>query len=206
MSSYVPLFIIVGTLICMTGLLWRPRSTFELLRPIYVVPALIWGVTFFQAIQYEFVPESWSTIYSDAREKSASWALIYTTGCVLAFFLGFLLPVGKRLARPLARIEFGFNIHPESVLHIGLTLGVILNLAILGLVGPVVYGFGPAWGFFGIDSAMGAKIGPAVIVLVGVGAACVGIGFPMKGSKRTAPLGRSDCRIVFVKYTLHVCF
>lgn len=183
MASYVPIILVFGTCICMLGFLSRPRSTFELLRPMYVVPALIWGVTFFQAIQYQFVPESWSTIYSDAREKFGGWALIYTICCVLAFFLGFLFPLGKRLARPLVRIEFGFSIRPESILHIGFALGIILNLAILALVGPAVYGFGPTWGFFGIDSAMGAKIGPAVIVLVGVGAACVGIGFPMRGQR-----------------------
>lgn len=104
MDSELLLPWIVGTIVCALGFLKWPRSPIELLKARFVFPLSIWIAIYAQVLVYLNDDAPYDR-YARARDYFGPEALWYTTICLCGFWLGYILPVGGALARPLARLE-----------------------------------------------------------------------------------------------------
>lgn len=143
--SYI---LVVGTLVAGLGFLQWPKSSYELIHPRFVVPAVIWIATFGQAMVRG--PERAShltTVYTQTRMEYGDLALWYVILSILCFYLGMLLPLGRWISSPFLRLETHLKINVTRIRTIA-WVGTWLLLALFLIVsGPRVLGLGQIGGF-----------------------------------------------------------
>lgn len=91
------LIAMTGVAICLLGFLRYPHEKFELIAPRFVIPGLfcvgIYGDFFYWALHDD--PYQ----YEEFLYLSGTTSLIFTTLCLIGFWLGFILPIGRKAAQ-----------------------------------------------------------------------------------------------------------
>lgn len=174
----------LGTFVCAFGFLRWPRSLYDLLRPRFVIPALIWSSTF-NVIFYHWIfpqPEK----YIDYRTYIGSQgetALIYFIVCMLMFWVGMCLPFGKMIGRMFVPLHYGLPLDPKKlrILRVfGIFLGVGIFVSLIAMSGGTAL-YSPV---LGIDHRAGylrgGISGPLVGALSILASGCIGVSWPEK--------------------------
>lgn len=175
---------LIGTAVCALGFAFRPGSTIHLVRPIFVIPAMIWTATFGKVIYRKLTGDPYqepSFDFGTYVAQHGNAAMTFIILCVLGFFAGYLLPFGERLGRlshavyvPVPRFKAPFR-------KIGITIALIMPVWLVAVSGMDALTMG--WqnpGFKGPAYLAVGVSGPAMFALIGVAAACLGAGLPAR--------------------------
>ena len=179
MSETHLLLALVGTAVCCFGFFRRPKSSYELLQPRFVIPAMIWSAMFSQVFLYYFVEQEFD-LYSSARELAGITSLLFLISSLLLFWVGYVLPLGARIAAPLARVESTLPINPARLRPLGAFVCIVVFTTLVVTGGPRFLGFSDA-SFAG--STMTAVMGPMLSMMSMLGAALVGLSWPARETR-----------------------
>lgn len=182
---------IVGTLVCLLGFCKWPKSAFDLMRPRFAAPLIVWMATFYQIIwRYLRGPVHQSTLESGYRQIYGGQAEVFVICCVCAFWLGFILLRADGVAARLAQRAEISAAGGESMLRWSLALASLVALAVLVIAGPGavlnnVGGTGSlsgSWLHFGAVAHFFAVFRKFInSLLVVLSCALLGLGWPSRG-------------------------
>lgn len=182
---------IAGTLVCLLGFLKWPNSAFDLMRPRFAAPFIIWMATFYQVIwRYLRGPVHRSTLESGYRQIYGGQAEVFIILCVGAFWLGFILLRADGVAARLAQRAEISAAGGGSMLRWSLVLALVVALAVVVIAGPIavldnVGGTGSvsgAWLHFGLIAHFFAVFRKYInSLLVVLSCALLGLGWPPRG-------------------------
>jgi len=173
------LLALAGTLVCLLGFLKRPRGLYELVQPRFIVPLMIWAATFAQVFFLYLFPEP-SSLYSESRYIVGTKALEYLLLCMVCFWVGYGLPLGRYVAGPLARAQSTIPINPYRLRSTGSALCILTFLVMLILGGTGFLGISTSIFVIGGINLQSAIVGPMMTVVGILGAALIGISWPDK--------------------------
>jgi hypothetical protein len=167
------------TLICLAGFIRRPRAAFELLRPRFVIPALVWIGTLGQDIYFALGGPETYDVFSRARLYFATNAVFYTGLSMAVFFIGFASPMYRWFDRLFPTFEFVANPDPVTFRRYGYIASVMVFVLLIltsgtGFLGGEVSGVT-------LPEDIGRLIRTFSQVLIMLGAALLGMGFPDRG-------------------------
>lgn len=182
---------ILGSFVCLLGFLRWPRSTFDLSRPRFIVPLIIWMATFYQVFWRYFSGHGRLTSsIGQFRQQLGAQAEIYIIVCMLAFWFGYALFHLDNLADRLSRSSRIRLSDETKLLTWSFWLAIIVGASMLLIVGPknlwwntgTTAGYGGAWLRFSSLAAVLAIFRRYIdILLVVASAALLGLGWPAKG-------------------------
>lgn len=180
---------LLGTLVCLFGFLSRPRSGYELLRPHFVIPGIIWISTFWHAMSYWAIGPVYDVLNQDAyRATFGVQAQLFIILCLLCFWVGYALPLGYRIGGWVSPLYYGFSLHSGKFRPMGLAIAVGVFLLLLAMGGPAA--LNASWnlgGFVDVPFLRAGNLGIVIYVLIVLGAGLIGIGWPLKA--RHDPIG-----------------
>lgn len=135
MNTDLALWSLVVTALCLLGFWSRPQSFYELLMPRFVVPATIWLSTVMNAILWD---KAGLPVINRAYEENAGRAMMYVAFCLVAFWVGYLTPIGRSIGRRAPYMPVDLRKHSTVFLF-----GSFVLLAVQQ-VGPTLLKFIPA--------------------------------------------------------------
>lgn len=173
----------VNTLICCLGLLKRPRSGYELFRPRFAVPALLWLTMVVPVFLYAFVQvDSELDKVTSSREQAQVAAMQFFAACMLLFWLGYWLPLGRAIAAPLTSVSLDFRVNPRPFRRLTYIAGLGTAVGLVVVVGSQLWG--GAASHRNLDgSVITVLIGRALQLSSPLLGAMVGLSWPVKGER-----------------------
>lgn len=187
MATTPPL--LLGTVLALLGFLQWPKGGLELLRPRIVIPLLVWLSIFGQFI-LNLVDSGETdkyTYYHNLSDGAAMWFGCY---CLMAFWVGFLLPFGRLMSSAFTKLPRGLNVDPERLRPLGLVACTIPFLVQFGLAGTTIF---KASNFqfesrrFWLPDSIGKIVAIMIDLIAIFGVVLIGFAWPAKG-KRTPAL------------------
>jgi hypothetical protein len=181
------LLALLGTLICLMGFIKWPRGKFELMQPRFIVPLMIWSATFAQVFYRLLEPEP-SSIYTESRDIAGMRALEYLILSMVCFWVGYVLPVGGYLARPLTRMQTSLPVSPSRLRPLGAALCVLISfltpifgtfVSMVSILGAALVGF--SWPDRSYRNGLHVVVGCGLLLLActpGMASFSRGTGFP----------------------------
>lgn len=179
MQTYSPtLYLLIGTALALLGFLQWPKRSWDLMRPRFVVPLMIYNAVFMHYLIRPVDPllERYHTYY-DAD------ALRYTCFCLVGFWIGFILPFGAWLATPLTHLPSGFYWNLKSLRWPAILLVTLPFFIVLVLSGPNMFVAGQSYEHFRFLSQFSVVLKLLTIsvdLMVLLGAVLVGFAWPTK--------------------------
>jgi hypothetical protein len=204
-DSTVWMFFSLGTLICLLGFVKWPKSTFELLRPRFVVPACIWMATFSQVIVCATIDSDYD-VYAMSRDQFGAIALRYICLCLLLFWAGYVLPLGKWAAKPLLAIQGTLPINGKLLYKIAVALvlgGVFLFFIFSGTSCLGIPGL-EGGSFISATDSTASSVSTIIGACSMLGAALVGLSWPEK-ENRTWLGTLARLALIFLACTSGMC-
>ena len=180
----------LGTLVCLLGFLRKPASTFDLARPRFVAPMIVWMATFYQIFwRYAAGPDELTSTVGQYRQQFGTQAEIYIITCLLAFWAGYLVFDTDRIGARLAKASV-VHLSTDSVLLAwSFWLAVTVAVTLVLIVGPQglwwnlgqATGFGGTWLHFSALASVLAVFRKYIdTLLVVASAALLGLSWPRK--------------------------
>lgn len=191
------LLVLLGLGLCLLGFVKRPRSKLDLVRPRFVVPAFIFLTTFGEVIYLWFHPDLVDR-HTQWRLHQADRALVYFCLCVVGFWIGFALPLGRVAARKLTPLHDDIHISTGQIHVAAYILAGFAPVMSLLIGGPgfISYQLGSYGGLFaGIGGQWLAVFAQITVIL---GAFLLGMSWP-------APGQRTPGRIALSSFLLVLC-
>lgn len=171
---------IFGTILCLMGFVIRRQSPLDLLRPRFIVPAMIWLAAFTHVlIGYFYPPRAHKTIpFEDYMAVHGSAALLYICLALVMFYAGYSLPIGKKIGQKIGNVGRPIFIADNTLLFCGFSVALLLVSLTVIFAGPSV--LRAEWGSFGVSSVIlrSGGMGTAIFLLSLIAAACFGLSFP----------------------------
>jgi hypothetical protein len=181
---------LLGTLVCLAGFLRRPRSTFDLMRPRFIAPLIIWMATFYQILwRYIAGPNQLTTAVGQYRQQFGAVAELYIIVCLLAFWAGYAIFNTDRLGDRLARASLIRLSGDAAMLAWSFWLAVAVAATLILIIGPAELwwnmgqstGFGGSWLHFSALASVLAVFRKYVdTLLVVASASLLGLSWPAR--------------------------
>lgn len=160
MTTYDPMAMVVGTILCLLGFARFPRQFAELLSPRFVIPAVIWLSTFANAL---LLSKSSIDVVEKSVHAHGEHALWFVNFCIVAFWIGYVLPIGAWLAKWIPDLSFSISISPRLLMILAI-FAAIYTVAIPH----VAFVFGNVQGLL-LRASNAAALGGAALVGVAWG-------------------------------------
>lgn len=160
MNPDIPLPTIVGTLLCLLGFAQFPTRLAELLAPRFVIPAVLWMSTFAKAL---LAPPAKMEFVQYSVQNYSGEALWFVNLCIVAFWIGYMLPLGKWLSRLIPDLSFSLSISPRLLMLVATAFAIYIHL-----IPHVAFAFGGMQGLL-LRAASAAALGGAAMVGVAWG-------------------------------------
>ncbi len=132
-------------------------------------------------------------IYEEQHTEMDAAAMFYTCLCLLGFWLGFALPVGRWLSKIFSTLPSGLYVNPNKLRKQGMYLLAIAFIIQIVVNGPAVFyspGGGLATrGMLMVGPTIGRYLSIIVDILGIIGAVMVGYSWPAKGERNFASVG-----------------
>ncbi len=155
-SELYPPFLAV-TALSLAGFLRFPKAFIDVLRPRFVIPGLVWIATAGNAINYQ--PHG-LTVIASAYDEHAVMAMWFVALCLVAFWVGYITPLGKWIGEAAPELTFHWNTGATSFF-----IATLFCLAMV-LISPLVTGyFGPVGRIISRLSAVCIFGGPVALGL-----------------------------------------
>lgn len=184
---------VLGTLVCLAGFLRWPKSTFDLMRPRFIAPLIIWMATFYQILWRYFVgPNQLATAVGQYRQQFGAVAEVYIITCLLAFWAGYAIFNTDRLGDRLAGSSLVRLSSDATMLTWSFWLAVAVAATLVLIVGPAELwwnigrstGFGGTWLHFSTLASVLAVFRKYVdTLLVVASASLLGLSWPSKAQR-----------------------
>ena len=173
------LLALLGTAVCGFGFLKRPKSMFELMGPRFVIPFAFWAATFGAFFYYCYTGRALDRHLYKATDQIGN-CLIYSTLCMLMFWCGFVLPLGRIVAGPFQGLRVDVRGGDrDKVRHAGYALATAQLLFLLAVIGPRL--FDSAWPSYSLPFVRKVtQIGVLNHALTFCGATLIGLGWPTR--------------------------
>ncbi len=128
---------VLGTLVCLLGFLRKPTSTFDLSRPRFVVPFVIWMATFYQVLwRYLAGPHQLASRYGQYRQQFGSQAEMYIILCLLAFWIGYFTLRFDKLGDRLWRASQIRLVEDSRLMSWSFWLAMVVAATTVVIIGP----------------------------------------------------------------------
>lgn len=175
------LIAIVGTGLCLLGFTVKRSGSFDLLRPRFIVPTIIWMATFSHVLVGYFNPPPVNRdldlhVYLAAHGTES---LMYTCLAVCCFWLGFVMPIGHKIGLRLGSWGEAFKVSDPTLRAIGFSFAGLIFLLTVVVSGPSVLNQHWGSGFeLGALILRSGQLGKLIFLFSLIGAACLGMALP----------------------------
>lgn len=170
----------LGTLVCALGFIRRPANRYGYLEPRFVVPGLIWLMSFGQVFYYWIggAPSVKTIKYDQFVARHGNEALMFLILCVLGFWLGYILPLGSRIGRWFLPLNYGLYVRDGVWRVFGWSLAAFILLILILIMGPGI--FSSSWTAPGRIASFEHMLKIVIFILISISACCIGLSWPLK--------------------------